>query len=127
MKRLILFALVFGIPIWSFSQTFAVEARDDRSKATIEDKLKFDGYKVATLNEPYDYKIELLVDGQYAPISFKHTHHGYITISDKQGKMIGRSKEERGSPATVNGYNASNVIAKKILKKQLPGMLSMLK
>jgi hypothetical protein len=108
----------------SNAQIFSVIARDNKSKATLEDQLKYDGYKVVDTSKQHDYEIELLVTGEYKVITLKQTHQGYAILRNaKTGEQLYKTKEYKSSPAAINGYNAANAIANKAIKKEFAEML----
>jgi len=85
------------------------------------EKIKYEGYKVTSDSVNADYLVEMLIDGTYKVVSFKMPYRGYIKIiNNKNGEEVGRTKEVKGNPGAINGYNAAWMIFTKISKKYLP-------
>ncbi|AHF18027.1 hypothetical protein [Niabella soli] len=122
-KTIIAVLVVF--PMFSLGQKLTVVADDPRSKEAFIRQLKYDGYKIDSID--FDYSLNYFVTGQYKLVAFKKPYQAYATITDKKGKEITRSKEVKTNPAALNGFNAAYGMANMIIKRYLPGMLSQLK
>jgi hypothetical protein len=122
--RFILIVLAYLISSKVSAQTFYVNAKDPRSKEALEDKLRYEGYKL-TDSLSADYVFNFLVDGEYK-LTFKKTHKAYATIT-KGDAILVKSKEVKTNPAALNGYNASYGMAKMIANKQLKSMIDQIK
>lgn len=121
MKCVIILFLL--IPLMSSAQTFYVEGKDDRSREHVEQKIRYEGYKVVDSTQA-EYTVQMLTDGAYKVVSFKRPYNAYIRIVDNAtGEEVARTEKQKGTPSVYNGYNASWMIYTKICKKYLPAAL----
>ncbi|SEV88410.1 hypothetical protein SAMN05428988_0103 [Chitinophaga sp. YR573] len=123
MKNLLIPLFLF-YSFMSYAQSFFVSGKDTRSNEHVEQKIKFEGYKIAVDSLKSDYTVQLLIDGEYNVVSFKRSYQGYIRIiNSNTGLEVGRTKIIKRNPAVFNGYNASydifSIISKRYLAQEL--------
>lgn len=102
----------------TFSQTFWVNAKDNKSREALEEKCYKEKLKL-TDSASADYHVNLVLEGHYKAVTIKGAFVGYLTITQNPSNtIISQTKEYRTNPAATNGYNASYAITKKLINKQ---------
>jgi len=104
-------------------QEFYVKETESGIEQPVVEKLEEMGYKVLNKEEKADFIIKCIATKQGLNIS-----KGQITIYDKEGNTVSKSKPVKASPAIWNGYsNAQTRAIKKIADSQLEKMIKSLK
>lgn len=120
--KTILTTLLLCLTCICHAQTFYVHCEDKRSRELIEDKVKYDGYKISNEKENADFTLECPIR---CTSKLNSMYKGYVSaINNTTGQEVARTQEVRRGAVAVNGYNASWNIFKVISKKYLPDLLA---
>jgi len=124
MKKILILIVTVTISLATKAQTFYVHCEDTKSRDIIENKVKYEGFKVTDDKQKADYTLECKI---WQTSKINSMYKGDLTILSIDGREIARSKEVRRGAVAVNGYNASSNIFGVIAKKELAAMLKKVK
>lgn len=116
-----LFALLFIVSFFTYSQTYYVEKVEEGFEQPIIDKLLELNKKVTTKQESSDFTIKCLI----SKTGMGRAKGSVMLLDSKTGDLLSKSKEVNGQASAFNGYaNPKMITMKKIASDYLENLLN---